>query len=400
MIKRLLLRDCRSIAACDVTLGPLTFLVGPNGAGKGAFLDALRFVAESLRGSMDDALRDRWGIREVGRKSSSGPTGFGIRIEFELARCRGHFAVAVAAKTDGRYEIEREECAVVGAEGPEHNYRVENGIARSTMLCPPAVAAGQFYLLRAAGDAIFRPVHEALSRMGFYDPVPAAMRRSQPPAPERLLRRDGSNIAGVLFRIEERSPEDKRRIEEYLGLVVDGIVGVDPKRFGPEEGLEFRKQTDRARPPRRFHSAGMSDGALRALGVFTALFQGAGEPGRRPLVGIEGPETTLHPSAAGALLDALREASESGQVLVATHGVDLLDDKDITPDELLAVEARRGRSAVGPIDAAGRAMLRDRLGTPGELLRVGQIRPDPKIFGRAFRRAGLFGRTPPSRGIA
>lgn len=268
------------------------------------------------------------------------------------------------------------------------------------MLCPPAVAAGRFYLLRAAGDAIFRPVHEALSRMGFYDPVPAAMRRSQPPAPERLLRRDGSNIAGVLFRIEERSPEDKRRIEEYLGLVVDGIVGVDPKRFGPQEGLEFRKQTDRARPSRRFHSAGMSDGTLRALGVFTALFQGAGEPGRRPLVGIEGPETTLHPSAAGALLDALREASESGQVPVATHGVDLLDDKDITPDELLAVEARRGRSAVGPIDAAGRAMLRDRLGTPGELLRVGQIRPDPKIFGRAFRRAGLFGRTPPSRGIA
>ena len=61
-IHRVALRNYRSIAACDVTLGPLTFLVGLNGAGKSNFLDALRFVAHSLRTSLDHALRERSGI--------------------------------------------------------------------------------------------------------------------------------------------------------------------------------------------------------------------------------------------------------------------------------------------------------------------------------------------------
>ena len=37
-ISRVKLRNYKSIAACDVWLGPLTFLVGPNGAGRSSFL--------------------------------------------------------------------------------------------------------------------------------------------------------------------------------------------------------------------------------------------------------------------------------------------------------------------------------------------------------------------------
>lgn len=396
LITRLAIRNFRSIAGCDVRLGPLTFLVGPNGSGKSNFLDALRFVADSLRYSMDHALRDRGGINEVRRRSSGHPTNFGIRIEFDLARCRGHLAFEVAAKTDGRYEIEREECAVVAADGPEHHYRVENGVAHSTMVSPPAVAADQLYLARASGDAIFHPVHEALSQMGFYNLNPEAMRRSQLPAPERLLQRDGRNIASVLFQLEQRAPGNKRTIEEDLGSVVDGIVGVNPKRFGPEEGLEFLQETNGARHPWRFHSVGMSDGTLRALGVLTALFQSPGDPESRRLVGIEEPESALHPGAAGVLMDSLREASKSVQVLATSHSTDLLDDKDITADELMAVVAQGGCSSIGRLDEAGRSTLRDRLCTPGELLRMGQVRPDPKTFVPTSRQLKLFDRFPPT----
>ncbi|HYO70073.1 MAG TPA: AAA family ATPase, partial [Archangium sp.] len=41
-LTRVQLRHYRSIEACDVRLGPLTFLVGPNGSGKSNFLDALK----------------------------------------------------------------------------------------------------------------------------------------------------------------------------------------------------------------------------------------------------------------------------------------------------------------------------------------------------------------------
>ena len=397
LITRLAIRNFRSIAGCEVLLGPLTFLVGPNGSGKSNFLDALRFVADSLRHSMDHALRDRGGINEVRRRSSGHPTNFGIRIEFSLTESRGHLAFEVAAKPDGRYEIKREECTVIAIDGREHYYRVKNGVAHSTMRRPPAAAAGQLYLVRASGDSTFLPVQEALAQMGFYNLNPDAMRRSQPPAPERLLQRDGRNIASILLQLGIRAPGNKKKIEEDLGSVVKGIVGVNPKRFGPEEGLEFLQDTDGARHPWRFHSVGMSDGTLRALGVLTALFQSAGDPESGRLIGIEEPESALHPLAAGVLMDSLRDASRRVQVLATSHGTDLLDDKDITADELLAVVAQGGRSSIGRLDEAGRTTLRDRLCAPGELLRLGQVRPDPKIFVPASRQVKLFDRTPSTK---
>src|SRR5260221_6186877 len=92
-LRRVRLKHYKSITACDVELSGLTFLVGPNGAGKSNFLDSLRFVSDSLRNSLDHALRERGGISEVRQRSAGHPKHFGIRIEFELSdQTDGHFA--------------------------------------------------------------------------------------------------------------------------------------------------------------------------------------------------------------------------------------------------------------------------------------------------------------------
>jgi len=67
-LMRVALKNFKSLAACDMRLGPLTFLVGPNGAGISNFLDALRSVTDSLRTSLEHALRERGGINEVCRR--------------------------------------------------------------------------------------------------------------------------------------------------------------------------------------------------------------------------------------------------------------------------------------------------------------------------------------------
>ncbi|HZG42540.1 MAG TPA: AAA family ATPase [Longimicrobium sp.] len=48
-IKRVALRNYKSIGYCDVRLRPLTYLVGHNGAGKSNFMDALHFVIAAAR---------------------------------------------------------------------------------------------------------------------------------------------------------------------------------------------------------------------------------------------------------------------------------------------------------------------------------------------------------------
>lgn len=69
-VNRVILRNYRSIEACDVRLGPLTILVGPNGSGKSNFLDALAFLAEALRTSPPVAFEARGGSANVFRRAA------------------------------------------------------------------------------------------------------------------------------------------------------------------------------------------------------------------------------------------------------------------------------------------------------------------------------------------
>lgn len=384
-IQRVMLRNYKSIEACDVSLGPLSFLVGQNGAGKSNFLDALRLVAEALRTSLDHALRDRGGISEVRRRSGGHPTHFGIRLDFRLRDQRtGHYAFTVGARTKGAYAVQDEECFISGrGQGAGAAYfKVSDGtVERSTLPAPPAAAADRLFLVNVSGFPEFRSLYEALSHMGFYNINPDRMREPQPPDPGVLLLRDGSNVASVLRRIGKTETDLKELIEEYLEQVVPGLRSVDPKEVGPQETLEFRQEVKGSKDPWRFFAANMSDGTLRTVGILIALFQSRNGDGRVvPFVGIEEPEGALHPAAAGVLLDSLREASEQSQVVVTSHSPELLDNQEIGSESLLAVVLDEGVTRIGPVDETGRSALRDHLYTAGELLRLDQLSPDPTSF--------------------
>ncbi len=85
LITRVVLKNYKSIAKCDVRLRPLMFLVGPNGSGKSNFLDALRFVSDALNTSLDHALHDRGGIQEVRRRSGGHPNHLGVTTALPLS---------------------------------------------------------------------------------------------------------------------------------------------------------------------------------------------------------------------------------------------------------------------------------------------------------------------------
>lgn len=383
-ITRVVLKNYKSIAACDVKLGPMMFLVGPNGSGKSNFLDALRFVADALHTSLDHALRDRGGINEVRRRSGGHPNHFGVRLDFVLEpKSTGRYSFRIGAQPRGGYEVQQEECVLNGPEPlwREDYFRVNNGVVTTSAKIAPAASKDRLYLVNASGLAEFRPVYEMFSRMGFYNLNPDRIRDLQPPDAGELLARDGSNIASVLAQLSRRDEKTKQRIEEYLSKVVPGVRSVDVKVIGPKETLEFRQIVAGSKDSWRFLAANMSDGTLRAIGILVALFQLGNSVGPRvPLVGIEEPEVALHPAAAGVLLDSLRDASRSTQVTVTSHSPDLLDNKEIDSESILAVVAEGGITKIGPLDDAGRSALRDRLYTAGELLRLNQLEPDPKVI--------------------
>jgi predicted ATPase len=395
-LTHVVLRNYKSIATCDVVLGPLTYLVGPNGSGKSNFVDALHLVRDALSGSLDNAINERGGLSEVRRRSSGHPNHFGMRLEFRLRDDRsGHYAFNIGALSRGGYEVQTEECVLDGiGKGPY--FRLERGaLQASSEATFPAVTPDRLALASASGLAVFRPVFDALTAMGFYNLNPKLIRELQKPQDGRLLKPAGENIASVIGHLERTAPAAVAVIQEYLRTVVPMVHGVERRAIGPMETLEFRQAMAGAKHPWRFLAQNMSDGTLRALGVLTALFQGT-QDYSPTLIGIEEPETALHPGASAALREALQRASKQTQVIVTSHSPDLLDDLTLSADALLAVASIGGETRIAALDAASRTALRDQLFTAGELLRLSQLAPDPQaLAAEDQRQPDLFGGSQP-----
>lgn len=392
-LSRVVLRNYKSIGSCDVRLQALTYLVGPNGSGKSNFLDALHFVRDALAGSLDNAINERGGLSEVRRRSSGHPTHFGIRIEFVLRNGQsGHYAFNIGSQKGGGYEVQTEECLLGGGVAKAPFFRINHGkLKDSSEPVFPAITADRLALVAVSGVTAFRPVFDALVGMGFYNLNPKVMRELQKPQDGRLLKHAGENVASVIAHLERVAPEQVEIIREYLQTVVPMVHGLERKAIGPMETLEFRQDVAGSKSPWRFLAQNMSDGTLRALGVLTALFQGNRDYAPT-VVGIEEPETALHPAASAALREALARASEKTQIIVTSHSPDLLDDPSISEQSLLAVVSQGSNTQIAPLDEGARKAMRDHLFSAGELLRLNQLAPDPAVLAQqAAVQPDLFG---------
>jgi predicted ATPase len=388
LIRRVVIRNYKSIADGNVSLGPLTFLVGPNGSGKSSFLDALGFVSDALSASLERAVDARGGIAQVRRHTPApGPdvaedaVPIQIRLEFALpSGASGHYSFRIHSGIYGSYSVDEEECVIRGPDptSPEHSFTARRGAAVvSSAPIAPAFLKDRLYLVAASGLPEFRPVYDALSLMSFYHLDPERIAEVESPAAGQRLDAAGANIASVWQYLERHEPAAAERIKEYLSALLPGFADVAVRDLDPDLRLEFYQNIPGFPIPVRFPASSTSDGTLRAFGVLVSLFQTSRDSVPSvPLVGIEEPETALHPAALAVLLDALREASARRQVIVTSHSSDLLDNDDIDPNSILAVLWEQGATRLAPLSDVGRGVLQDRMSTVGELLRTGQLEAD------------------------
>lgn len=382
-LRRVRIKNYKSIGKCDVALGQLTILVGRNGSGKSNFLDALRFVVDGLQTSLDHAIKARGGIDEVRRRSIGHPHNFGIEVEMNLPdKQTATYGFEISSLRSGSFFVKSERLEIRSCNGDlAARFSLDDGMitsfhGTSSASVLPRNFGDRLYLVTLSGFPEFRVCYDNLLSMGFYNLNAEQMKEVQSPDSGELLRRDGSNIASVVGRLAEDSPDIKQRIQEYLIRIVPDIVEVNRVPLGHRESLEFRQKVKGAAHPWRFYAANMSDGTLRTLGILVAAMQLVDRAVQIRLVGVEEPETALHPAAAGALMDSLREASTKTQVLLTTHSPDLLDRFDPDIDSMIVVQSNQGISDIGPVDPASLQSLREHLYSAGDLLRMDQLQPD------------------------
>src|ERR1700733_15079186 len=108
-ISRVCLKNYKSIAECDVRLGPLTILVGPNGSGKSNFLDALAFLARAVQTTLAEAIDERGGVDEIIRRVPDRSDSFTIAIEANVEENPAAYEIQV----DRSAELITESASVV-----------------------------------------------------------------------------------------------------------------------------------------------------------------------------------------------------------------------------------------------------------------------------------------------
>ncbi len=385
-ISRVRLRNFKSIADCDVRLGPLTLLVGQNGSGKSNFLQALSLLGRALSTTPHEAVNGLGGPGEIVRRVPGPAESFSIDVEARWLRgSSGGLVVAEYGFEIGfpdrrglrPFEVLRESC-VVRSEDREWSFSAVRGSVREEGRVLPAsgIGADRLYLPVAASRAQFSPLLLGLAGMQFYGLALESLRELTNPSPGAVLERSGEYLGEALAALQAVRPELKERVDSYLSAVAPGIQGVDRYSAGRYVGVAFRAVPAGTGEEIEFGPEAVSDGTIRAAGVLVALFQLAAVDGRIQLVGIEEPEIALHPAAAGVLFDALTEASEHVQVLVTTQSPDLLDRDDVDVSMVRAAVMRDGLTVIGGVDKASRQIVRDKLYTLGELMRGNQLSPD------------------------
>ena len=392
LVTRVVLRDFKSIAACDVALAPVTFLVGRNGSGKTNFLSALRLVSDGLRGSLDRAISQQLNVHAILRRLESGgqADSFGIRLDCSVPDASIRYAFTVGASKDNvGFEVQREDCIIKSKpSGEEQSYSIRAGVVESSIAHLPAAAPDRLYLVTASGREEFRPAYDALSGISLFNINPISVQIPMRIGDDKLLY-DGGNVAGVLARIKSNFPEIKHRIEKYMSAIIPGITAVDCVSFGGLNLVEF--QQSYSNEITRFWGPNMSDGTLRALAILTALFQHVSQDGdSRHIVGIEEPSNSLHPAACDALIDGIFDASHHTQIIATSHSPTLLDNPDIRPESILAVTSDQGRTSISPLDEVKRSYLKEQLFSVGELLTVDQLSPSTKTLDADSDGIGIF----------
>ena len=392
ILRKLILKRFRSLPAEVVEFDNPTFLVGQNGSGKSNFADAFAFLADAMASPLQAVLARRGGFFTIGNRSSargrSANLGFAVFLQQpDLDTAEARYGFELSPLGQYGFEVVREQCIVHRTDGSC------SWFDRSATATPwrsnvssidPVLEPNALALPLVGGDARFQSVLRFLSRMQICRIEPAALRDLQDPDEGVWLRPDGGNAASVLREIHRAAPNDWRKILGLLENIVPSTVDVRPKKHGNKLTLEFAQDWT-LKEDVKFEAYNMSDGTLRVLGLLAAVFQ---RPSPSLLV-IEEPEATIHPGALGSVLDVLRHAGRSMQVVVTTHSPDILDAEWIEDRHLRIAQWEAGKTRITSVSPSVRQVLAEHLMGAGELLRANALTP-AELFVHVPRQLELF----------
>jgi len=390
MIKRIKIRDFKSIHELDLELDPVTVLVGRSGTGKSNVVQAIRFLRNLLLNYQQAVnYEGGWGrIIPEGEKApqSSIEVAFAVPgeervynyvVEFGLPG--GHRAfLGVLTLNAERLSLGEE---VVFARVREPG----KGLTWAHVPIKTALPAASDGPILGSFPSLHQVVfaNAALSTgIGFYHfPSTALASTTGSVQGQEFLQHvpgladNAGNYLQIMRGMTQdfHHPDLRKNLLASLRKINPSIESVElDSLMNPQKAIIAHKAADRI-----FALAleQESDGFRRFYAHLLALYQ---TPPKLTLL-FEEPENAIFPGALSLLADEFNAAPREnrGQVILTTHSPTLLDSFNV--DNIRVVDMRDGKTVVGPISKEQQKAVKDQLLTTGELLTVDAARLDEEM---------------------
>jgi predicted ATPase len=363
IISKVALLNWRNFRSGEANLSDVTYVLGPNAAGKSNFLDVFRFlrdIAKSNGGGLQKAVSDRGSLKKLRCLHARTQTDVGIDIEvsdsvgdeFPIWRYEIHFNSE--GKGRHRPQITKERVIKYNADGTptvvlnRPDKPDMKDVERLTQTAVEQIHSNQE----------FRDLVDFFGRVTYVHLVPQLLKFADMIGGRRL--EDDPFGQGFLERLAKASESVQKsrlkRIEQALQSI---IPHMEQLRFVRDEatGLPHLEAKFKHHRPQGAiqREDQFSDGTLRLISLFWLLLEG------QSLLLLEEPELSLNEEVVAKLPHLLERIQKSSkkkrQVVITTHSQSLLSNAGISGKSLLILTpSQEGTTISSPNEAEMNAM--------------------------------------------
>lgn len=390
MIKEITISGFKAIQSVKVRMSDLTVFIGNNGSGKSSLIEALQTLQTALRSGLTDAFNERWlGMeyilnqqveavhKEYGsRSNASFPGGFQIELKGQLNQSTflysAHFnkhsngdtylVVAEHLIRDKKtvFKSEAREASVSAdiTIGPDEQITEQRTLSNSLILGDSKLN-GDDPFARALNDYIIGWQFLALDPEKMYLPSKRDYSGSM-----IRLKSTGENLADFFSRMQDQ-PALAHEIVEKMSYVLPELTYIGRDEVAVQKLIYlFFKSKEMTSP---IQSWLFSSGTLRILALLSVFNQ------KTPpsAIFIEEIENGLDPRTLNLMVEEIRNALGTTQVVVTTHSPYFLDLVDLK--HIVVADRREGQTRFYRPDSDKRLDAWKKEFSPGRLYTMNKL---------------------------
>lgn len=346
MLKRLQVRDFKSLRELEVEFGRLTVLVGANGCGKSSVLQAVKLVRDAMLAPPNNDPAIRFSSELLSRPfQGTAPVTSTIRVD--ISDDHGEFVTEAVLTPFPN-----------GSDSLDYN--------KSSLKCTPKHGEIDSYEKDLSGSSIPDPLNSIFTRIALYrldTRFMAGPSYSEQASP--VLGLQGENLGAFLDALQGSRREQFEAIEAVLCKFINGLKRVRLRRVAMKVartvlvGHEWRQVQDNAvghqvvldfEFARSISATQASEGTILLLGLLTVI---GVEPGPPMTIMLDDLDRALHPKAQRQLVEHLHGLLDQRpelQIIATSHSPYLVEH--LAYEEVLAMTQSPvdGRSLIARLD--------------------------------------------------